>query len=88
MMVGGGGIFLIAVGAILTFAVSDQQIGPLKLGVVGWILMLTGLVGFIISLYTWRSRRREIVAPSQADYVSRPIEEEVVERRRHPQRRY
>jgi hypothetical protein len=52
----GVGIFLIAVGAILTFAV-DATLAGLDLNVVGWILMLAGTAGLIIFFYLWHRRR-------------------------------
>ncbi len=53
----GAGIFLIAIGAILTFAV-DWELGGLDLDIVGWILMIAGLAGIVLTLaYTRRSRR-------------------------------
>jgi hypothetical protein len=57
----GGSIFLIAVGAIVAFGVRDQSFGPLDLTVVGWVLMLAGLAGLVITLWVWSSRRRRIV---------------------------
>lgn len=58
----GGSIFLIALGAILAFAV-DVETGWLNLNVVGWVLMLAGLVGLVMTAYLWRSRRRTVVTP-------------------------
>jgi hypothetical protein len=58
----GGSIFLIAVGAILTFAVHIDA-GWLNLQVVGWVLMLAGAFGLILTLYFWNSRRRQVVKP-------------------------
>jgi hypothetical protein len=52
----GVGIFLIVVGAILTFAV-DASLAGLDLNVVGWILMLAGTAGLIIFFYLWHRRR-------------------------------
>jgi hypothetical protein len=52
----GVGIFLIVVGAILTFAV-DATLAGLDLNVVGWILMLAGAAGLIIFFYLWHRRR-------------------------------
>jgi Domain of unknown function (DUF6458) len=52
----GVGIFLIVVGAILTFAV-DATVAGLNLDVVGWILMLAGVAGLIFFVYFWHSRR-------------------------------
>lgn len=89
MVIGGGSIFLIALGAILTFAVTDQSVGPLNLDMVGWILMIAGLAGLVISLYTWNSRRQIIAAPpSQADYISRPVDDDAVVEERRIRRRY
>ena len=45
----GSGIFLIAVGAILTFAVGDS-VDAVDLGLIGWILMGAGVLGILISL--------------------------------------
>ena len=52
----GVGIFLIVVGAILTFAV-DATVAGLNLDVVGWILMLAGAAGLVLFLYFWHRRR-------------------------------
>ncbi|GIH07821.1 hypothetical protein Rhe02_58880 [Rhizocola hellebori] len=52
----GIGIFLIALGAILTFAV-DWSIEGLDLNTVGWILMLVGVGGLILFFYFWNRRR-------------------------------
>ena len=59
----GGSIFLIALGAILAFAV-DASIGFLDLYIVGWVLMLAGLVGLILTMWFWRSRRQTVVRPT------------------------
>ncbi|ASW53012.1 DUF6458 family protein [Plantactinospora sp. KBS50] len=56
----GGSIFLIALGAILTFAV-DADLGFINIHVVGWVLMLAGVVGLILTLWFWQSRRRTVV---------------------------
>ena len=47
-------LILIAVGAILTFAVADTSEG-INLDAVGWILMAVGLVGFLLTLMFWQS---------------------------------
>jgi hypothetical protein len=57
----GGSIFLIALGAIIAFGVTNQSLGPLDLNVIGWVLMLAGLVSLGITLYLWSSRRRRVV---------------------------
>lgn len=50
----GVSIFLIAVGAILRFAVSVQTDG-LDLHMVGSILMIVGLIGGLFSMIFWSS---------------------------------
>jgi hypothetical protein len=57
----GGSIFLIAVGAIVRFGVRNQNLGPLDLHVIGWVLMLAGLAGLLITLWVWNSRKRAVV---------------------------
>jgi hypothetical protein len=59
----GSSLFLIAVGAILAFAV-NADISGLDIAVVGWILMAVGAIGLILSLFflsEWRSRRTAAV---------------------------
>jgi hypothetical protein len=51
----GAGIFLIVVGAILTFAVHAKVAG-LDLQVVGWVLMLAGLAGLVF-FFVLRNRQ-------------------------------
>ncbi len=48
----GVGIFLIAVGAILTFAVHASTSG-VDINTVGWILMGVGLASVLLSLLLW-----------------------------------
>jgi hypothetical protein len=60
----GGSIFLIALGAILAFAV-NANISGLDLNIVGWVLMLAGLAGLIITMWFWQSRRRAVVDTSR-----------------------
>jgi Domain of unknown function (DUF6458) len=50
----GVGIFLIAVGAILAFAVNSTS-GVVDVNTVGWILMGVGLLGILLSLLFWQS---------------------------------
>ena len=48
----GASIFLIAVGAILAFAVTAEVTG-IDIATVGWILMIVGAVGLLLSLIFW-----------------------------------
>jgi uncharacterized YccA/Bax inhibitor family protein len=55
----GTSLFLIAVGAILYFAV-HASISGLSIATVGVILMVVGVIGLLISLFflsSWRRRR-------------------------------
>jgi hypothetical protein len=53
----GGSLFLIAVGAILHFAVTAELAG-IDLQVVGTILMIVGAVGLVLGLVLLRSGRQ------------------------------
>jgi uncharacterized membrane-anchored protein len=56
----GTSLFLIAVGAVLRWAVSATTSG-INLQTVGLIVLIVGLVGFVISLFwmfTWNDRAR------------------------------
>jgi hypothetical protein len=56
----GASLFLIAVGAILKFAVS-KHINGIDLQVVGVILMVIGIIGVVFEFIMWASRRRTTV---------------------------
>ena len=66
----GVSIFLIAVGAVLAWAV-NASVSGLELQTIGWILMIVGIVGLLLSLVfwsswggpAWGSRRRYEEAP-------------------------
>ncbi|MEV4655849.1 DUF6458 family protein [Micromonospora sp. NPDC049301] len=75
----GTSIFLIAVGAILTFAL-DASVGGINLDVVGWILMAAGVLGLIMTAVIW-GRRREVVTTSEQPVEYRRVEEPVEYRR-------
>ena len=53
----GTSLFLIAVGAILYFAV-NASISGLSIATVGLILMIVGIIGLVISLFLITSARR------------------------------
>ena len=53
----GVSIFLIALGAILAFAVEFDLAG-VDIRVVGYILMIVGLVGLIMTAFIWGPRNR------------------------------
>ena len=69
----GVSLFLIAVGAILTFALHLHHVGGVSVDVIGWILMAVGLLGLIVTMVIWGGRRRSVVAPGPTTY--RTVEE-------------
>jgi hypothetical protein len=73
----GVSIFLLALGAILTFATS-AEISGLDLDIVGIILMLAGAVGLLLFLVVWgpRSRRTQVVDDSATGQTRRTVVEE------------
>jgi hypothetical protein len=77
-------LFLIAVGAILAFAVTFQTAG-VDLTAVGWILMIVGFIGVVLSMLFWASfapfgnRRvahidhRDVALPPTVDDIRRGV---------------
>jgi hypothetical protein len=53
----GGGIFLIAVGAILAFAIRIE-VSMVDLRTTGWVLMFAGGAVLVLTLWFWQTRRR------------------------------
>ena len=51
----GTSIFLVAVGAILDFAVHVNNDSGININTIGLILMIVGAFGIIISLFFWNS---------------------------------
>ncbi|HEU5034622.1 MAG TPA: DUF6458 family protein [Mycobacteriales bacterium] len=66
----GVSIFLIAVGAILTFAV-DTAVNGFSIQTIGIILMAVGALGLIITLLVFAPRRRAGVV-TERTYDERP----------------
>ena len=68
----GVGIFLLAVGAVLAFAIHVTTNGAINVQVIGWILMGAGALGIVLSMVFWSSwggpgsitRRREVIDPA------------------------
>jgi hypothetical protein len=74
----GVGIFLLAIGAVLAFAIHVTTNGAINVQVVGWILMGAGALGIVLSMVFWSSwggpgaftRRREVVDPSGVTHTT------------------
>jgi membrane protein implicated in regulation of membrane protease activity len=77
----GGSIFLIAVGAILAFAV-HVSVGWLSLNVVGYVLMFAGLAGLLLTLWFWSNRRRTVATTPVPVERERIVGERVVDEQR------
>lgn len=50
----GASLFLVAVGAILAFAV-EAEVSGIELETVGMILLVVGIVGLLLSMLFWSS---------------------------------
>ena len=73
-----GAILLIAIGAILRYALNAHVRG-IEIDTVGLILMIAGAIGFVVALFqdlVWseRWRRRDRIAEEAAVRGDRPID--------------
>jgi hypothetical protein len=70
----GASIFLIAVGAILKYAV-DVTVSGIEIQTIGLILMIAGVVGLVIGLFllTQVDRRRGVVVDDRPAVDDRPV---------------
>jgi hypothetical protein len=70
----GASIFMIAIGAILAFAVEANTRG-IDLNMVGVILLIVGVIGLLLSMLFWSSwspyRRQETIV--EHDVVQDPV---------------
>lgn len=77
----GASIFLIALGAILAFAV-HASLGFVSIQVVGWVLMAAGAAGLILTLWFWNTRRRTVVERRTIPGQSLPPSDEIIDEQR------
>jgi hypothetical protein len=70
----GASVFMLAIGAIITFAF-NIRVGWLDLDIVGWVLMGAGALGLILTLTVLGSRRRTIVESRPTTTTQRVVEE-------------
>ena len=78
----GFSIFLLAVGAILAFAVHATVAG-VDIHVVGWILMAAGALGLILTMAVFTPRRRRTITETRSAAAGGPASaapQNVVER--------
>lgn len=69
----GVGIFLLALGAVLAFAV-DASISGLDINTIGVILMICGAIGLALDMLLFAPRRRAVVADTAATYPADSVE--------------
>jgi len=73
----GFAIMLIAVGAVLRFAVATTSTHGLNLHVVGVIIILAGVLGLLLSLLIWgrlnRRRNRPVGYDGRATFIRRRV---------------
>ena len=62
-------LIVIAVGAILRFAVYDQNTSGFNVGTIGVILMIVGIIGLILSIVLLTMRRRTDVYHHDDGYI-------------------
>lgn len=67
----GGGVGLIVVGLILALAVNDQQVGPLDVSMIGWILVLGGVLLLVLSIFQNNQRRASRTVATTTDSQGR-----------------
>lgn len=70
----GSSIALLAIGAILAFAVQDVEIFGLNVPIIGYILMACGLLGLLFTALIYGRRDRTVVR-------DRPRDREIVRER-------
>jgi hypothetical protein len=69
----GASIFLLALGAILAWAV-DFRVSGLDINVIGYILMAVGVLGLVLTLVIWGPRRRNAAVVQERRYVDDPTD--------------
>ena len=74
----GTSIVLLALGAILTFALR-MDVSGIDLQVVGWILMIVGALGIVLELAVWGPRQRRTVTHTDAPPAGGPAQRTTTE---------
>lgn len=74
----GFSIFLLAVGAILAFAVNASVAG-IDINIVGWILMAAGVIGLVLTMVVLTPRRRRTVTETTNHVPEAQVKREVTE---------
>ena len=75
----GLGVFLLALGLILVFAVNDARVGPIDVVTLGWILAAAGVLVIVLTALTTTRRHKVAVART-----THPDGSQTVQERRDP----
>lgn len=67
----GGPIGLIVVGLILSLAFTEQQVGPLEVTTLGWILVAAGVLWLALTLVQQNTKRRHTTVATTTDAQGR-----------------
>ena len=67
----GGPIGLIVVGLILALAFDQQQVGPLNVTTLGWILVLAGALWLVLTIIQQNTKRRHTTTATTTDAEGR-----------------
>lgn len=65
----GVSVFLMAAGAIMTFAVETESTEGININTVGIILMIAGAIGLVASLAIFGPRQRDRVVETRRDVL-------------------
>ena len=63
----GGAVGLIVVGLILALAINREQVGPVNIGTIGWILTLAGVLLLVLTIVQQNARRRTRTVATNTD---------------------
>ena len=70
----GVSVFLLAAGAILSFAIETDSAEGFNINTIGVILIVAGLIGLFVSMFVWGPRnRRTVVEQPGRTYVREDV---------------
>jgi uncharacterized membrane protein len=67
----GGPIGLVVVGLVLALALTEQQIGPLRVNMIGWILVVAGALWLMLTVLQQNTKRRHSTTATTTDAEGR-----------------
>ena len=67
----GGPIGLVVVGLVLALALTEQQVGPLRVNMIGWILVVAGALWLVLTVVQQNTKRRHTTTATTTDAEGR-----------------